>query len=155
MNVFPPCAENTQEFTLQYIVNGPMCLLTSGFTFVCFTLAEWETSDGFERKAAISVFIILQLFWCILLPLFLVLELVKLSLYPIGLLAYILTKKYYQSYPIDSSSSSTMRNSCTREIYMHSSSRNICKDLENPEQLDRDVHISDSARQLEQDIHNI
>lgn len=102
MDVFPPCAEDIEEFTLQYIINGPICLLMSGISFVCFTLVEWNTSDSFEKKAAIIVLVILQLFWCILLPLFLLLELAKLSLYPIGLLAYILTKKYYQSYPVNS-----------------------------------------------------
>ena len=42
MDVFPPCAEDIEEFTLQYIINGPICLLMSGISFVL----KWQSGGG-------------------------------------------------------------------------------------------------------------
>lgn len=125
MDVFPPCARNTQDFTIKYFVNGPMCLLATGCTFTYITLDDWRKVDPFEKKAAIIIVIILYLSWFIIVPVFVLLEMVKFALYPFGLAVYILTKKYYQTYPPDRPSS---RSTTVRESYVYSTSQNIAEE---------------------------
>ena len=102
---FPPCAGSSAEFTVKYVFYGPLCLLATAASFIYVTLDGWETATRFEKKSAIFVLILMWFVGWILLPLFLFLEIVKLFFFPIGLLAYVLTKKYYQSYPHDPQSS--------------------------------------------------
>jgi len=98
---FPPCAQNNSEFSVKYILYGPFCLITTAFSFICVTLDGWDEVDDYERKIAIALIILITLTVWILLPIFLLLEIIKICFYPFGLIVYMLTKKYYQAYPHD------------------------------------------------------
>jgi len=96
---FPPCAENKGQFIIGWVLYGPLCLLSTGISFVLGTFYNWENESLYEKVWAIAVCIVLVFGVWIILPLFLVLELIKFLFFPVGLLAYMLTKKYYKAYP--------------------------------------------------------
>lgn len=102
---FPTCVESENQFAIDWVLYGPLCLLSTGIFFVIATFYDWEDESLYERVWAVIVCIALILGIWIILPLFIVLELIKFLCFPVGLLTYILTKKYYESYPpLDTSS---------------------------------------------------
>lgn len=96
---FPSCAETKRQFIIGWVLYGPLCLLSTGIVFVMGTFYDWENESLYERMWAIVVCIVLFLGIWIILPLFLALELLKFLVFPVGLLAYVLTKEYYKAYP--------------------------------------------------------
>lgn len=99
---FPPCAETEYIFFVRWILYGPTCLLTTAASFVGVTFLDWNESDYFERYMAYIVLAILVCSGWILLPIFIILDIIKIACLPLGILIFILTKKYYTTYPYSS-----------------------------------------------------
>lgn len=99
---FPPCAETEYIFFVRWILYGPTCLLATAASFVGVTFLDWNESDYFERYMAYIVLAILVCSGGILLPIFIILDVIKIACLPLGILIFILTKKYYTTYPYSS-----------------------------------------------------
>lgn len=101
---FPPCAETQDIFSVRWILYGPTCLLATAASFACVTISDWDESDQFERRMAKIVIVILICSSWILLPVFIILDVIKIACLPLGLMIFALTKKYYIAYPYSSTS---------------------------------------------------
>lgn len=97
--LFPKCVETEKQFVIDWALYGPLCLLSTGIFFVINTFYDWKDEGLYEKMWAIVVCIVVVFGIWIILPLFLILEVIKFLCFPLGMITYILTKKYYQSYP--------------------------------------------------------
>jgi len=77
MNVFPPCAQNSTEFTINYILYGPFCLIATACSFIYIILNDWNKVEDHDRRVAILLLITIIATSWIFLPISIILEAIK------------------------------------------------------------------------------